>query len=660
MNDATVNALFSIPENDALTQRSWRQFQRGAASADAHLRRIVSDSWTRCQQARVDPSRDQAPITVIERDVLAMQLRHRDLLEAGKPVMSLARDYLSETGTVMVLADPSGAVLDVEGDARTLGPAERIHLLPGAVWNEVHCGTNAIGTALSLEQPVQIHSEEHYCEGIKRWTCSAAVIRHPHTRSVLGVLDISGLSRTYNRQSLSLVVNSASRIETFLAQNELLLRYNLLEQCIGRLATRDGCVVLDRHGFAIKFNEHAGEALAALGADFDLHVATRIEALGNAGAIAGRGRAMPDWLRDEWIEPILQDGRRIGSVIRLPTRPSPQAACAPPAAGRPSCAQTFSDAIGQAATFRAAVAKAVKLARSRAPVLLLGETGTGKEVFARGIHQASTAKDGPFVALNCGGLSRDLLASELFGYREGAFTGSRRGGMAGKIEAADRGTLFLDEIGEMPLDLQPHFLRVLEDGQIFRLGDSRPQKIGFRLLAATNRDLRAEVAAGRFRMDLYYRISVTSLRLPPLRERPEDIALLADHFLGQLCEHHGTGRRRLDLDLLAQLQAYAWPGNVRELRNVIESMILTAADECITLDELPLDLLVDGAPAANVPGAARLATLERMELEQIQRALARSRGNATLAAQQLGIAKSTLYVKLKKYGLEAYLETTRH
>ena len=290
-------------------------------------------------------------------------------------------------------------------------------------------------------------------------------------------------------------------------------------------------------------------------------------------------------------------------------------------------------------------------------MLLLGETGVGKEEFARGIHEASPSAAGTYVALNCGGLSRDLLASELFGYAEGAFTGARKGGLMGKIEAADGGTLFLDEIGEMPLDLQLHLLRVLEEGKLYRLGENTPRKVNFRLVAATHRNLREEVAAGRFRMDLYYRVAVTTLHLPPLRERGEDIAPLAELFLERFTTAHRTGPRCLDPDVLARLHAYPWPGNVRELRNAIESMVLMSDGELIGVDALPPELAPRPGDTLPLHGVAptpaqAVCSMAEGELELIRRAIAATGGNLTGAARQLGVAKSTLYLKLKRYGLE--------
>ncbi|MNZ99833.1 Limonene hydroxylase [compost metagenome] len=279
------------------------------------------------------------------------------------------------------------------------------------------------------------------------------------------------------------------------------------------------------------------------------------------------------------------------------------------------------------------------------PILLQGETGVGKEAFAQGIHYSGVGRDGPFVAINCGSLSRDLLASELFGYAEGAFTGARRGGMKGKIEAAQGGTLFLDEIGEMPLELQSHLLRVLEEGELYRLGESEPRKVDFRLVAATHRDLRQEVAKQRFREDLFYRVAVTQIRIPPLRERKEDIALLARDILQRQAGRHGRPLPELAPEVLAALAGHDWPGNVRELRNVLEGMLLLGGPR-LTGEDLPDELRPLGGADAAVEGL-----LDENERQVICQAIDRSRGNLTQAAKALGIAKSTLYLRLRKYGL---------
>jgi transcriptional regulator of acetoin/glycerol metabolism len=599
--------------------------------------------------------------------VSALRYQHKGLLEASKPVMLMASDFLSETGTVMVLTDERGIVLDVEGDSSALGPAEKIHLLPGASWDEMKCGTNAIGTALSLGGPVQIHSEEHFCEGIKRWTCSAAVIRDPLQGQVLGVIDVSGFNDTYSRHALSLVVTAASRIESWLGKLEMQFRYRLIESSLASFSPSDGSgvILLDRHGLPIKLNEHAPSLLAAMGHAVDMSKPSRISGISNMGAeVLASNESLPNWLREEWIEPILDKGERVGSALRIPTRAIKNRRLKSMST-QPLEADSqvqFSGAKGKSPQLLQAIDKATQLAKSRVPILLLGETGVGKDVFARGIHAASHVKDGPFVALNCGGLSRELLASELFGHVDGAFTGARRGGVAGKIEAAEGGTLFLDELGEMPLDLQPNFLRVLEDGHIYRLGDTTPRQVRFRLIAATNRNLRQDVAEGRFRMDLFYRVSVTHILIPSLRDRGGDISELARVFIRQLCAHHEIPDKSFDPQVLDQLERYSWPGNIRELRNTIESLILTTPGDVIGLQDLPMDLLGTADQKSRpTEGTANpeLSGLARSEYEQICKVLRDTSGNATLAAKQLGIAKSTLYLKLKKYSLDESLDAWR-
>jgi sigma-54 dependent transcriptional regulator, acetoin dehydrogenase operon transcriptional activator AcoR len=320
--------------------------------------------------------------------------------------------------------------------------------------------------------------------------------------------------------------------------------------------------------------------------------------------------------------------------------------------------------IGGDAGLREVVQLATRLARVDATVLVCGETGVGKEVFARAIHDGSRRRNGPFVALNCGGLSRELLASELFGYVNGAFTGARRSGMPGKIEAAEGGTLFLDEITELPLDLQPYLLRVLDDGEVCPLGSTKPRQVHFRLISACNRELRNEVAEGRFRMDLFYRLSVTSLKIPALRHRRMDIPALVEHFAETVAGRYGTSKRRLTDGVLQLLTNHSWPGNVRELRNVVETITVLSAHDVVDLTTLPRDLL-DQLSGTREPAHAsatlpvREATLGRVEKDAISAAIVVRQGNLTQVARDLNISRSTLYLKVKKHCLDPVLDEAR-
>jgi DNA-binding NtrC family response regulator len=299
--------------------------------------------------------------------------------------------------------------------------------------------------------------------------------------------------------------------------------------------------------------------------------------------------------------------------------------------------------------------RARKMAMAGAPILIEGETGVGKELFARAIYGAIRTACGPFVPVNCGGMPRDLVGSEIFGYAKGAFTGAKEQGHAGKIEAADGGVLCLDEIGEMPLDLQPFLLRVLEDGVVYRLGSNEGRAVHIRLVAMTHRDLLAEVNAGRFRRDLYYRIASMRLLIPPLHDRGDDVVLLARHFAGVVAVGLNRPVPRFDDKVLDLFCAYSWPGNVRELRNVIENMILLGDSSELQIEDVPTEVRRQLNPPAvalaSEPSSSASPKLKQNERAAIEAALAKTGGKLTAAAKLLGIARATLYRKLAHHGI---------
>ncbi len=636
---------------------AWKRLVGGGDPGRDSVRSVIARSWLRCRDGAVDPTLHQARGRMDDAELRAYRERHRTLVEASAPVMAAARDFLCDSGSVLVLTDARGLIVGVEGDPDTLERAQEIRLVPGASWGELATGTNAIGTALAIGQPVQVHAAEHFCEGIKLWTCSAAAVRDPCDGSIMGALDVSGASGSYSRQSLAFVVSAATQIETGLKELELALRFRILERCVTTLSSAhaEGVVLFDRRGFAIKANGHAAAALAGRGKALATGNALRVAAF-NVEA-PGTPPPLPDWLPVARVEPVVDGGERIGTLVVMGPEGAHRSRKALSTSERPQ-GPDFGDIVGPSAALGEAIRRARVLARVRTPVLLLGETGVGKELFAHGIHRSGDAAAAPFVAVNCAGLARDLLASELFGYADGAFTGARRGGMTGKMEAAGRGTLFLDEIGEMPLELQGYLLRALEAGEICRIGESRPRKVEFRLISATNRDLRSEVAAGRFRMDLFYRVAVTSLCIPPLRERPEDIAALAERFLRVFAEERGSPRC-VSPEALAALTAYGWPGNVRELRNVIASMGLEAEGDSLAWEDLPAEIRasVPASPQGHPQEAGTM--LQQVEADAIRRAVSAEGGNLTRAALRLGIAKSTLYSKITSYGLSTELGRVR-
>jgi sigma-54 dependent transcriptional regulator, acetoin dehydrogenase operon transcriptional activator AcoR len=315
----------------------------------------------------------------------------------------------------------------------------------------------------------------------------------------------------------------------------------------------------------------------------------------------------------------------------------------------------FEEILGESALMQKTRERARKMAMVGAPILIEGETGVGKELFARAIYGAIRTACGPFVPVNCGGMPRDLVGSEIFGYAKGAFTGAKEQGHAGKIEAADGGVLCLDEIGEMPLDLQPFLLRVLEDGVVYRLGSNEGRAVHIRLVAMTHRDLLAEVNAGRFRRDLYYRIASMRLLIPPLRDRGDDVVLLAHHFAGLAAAGLNRPVPRFDDKVLDLFRAYSWPGNVRELRNVIENMILLGDSSELQVEDVPMEVRRQVNPPvatlASEPSSSASPKLKQNERAAIESALAKTGGKLTAAAKLLGIARATLYRKLAQHGI---------
>lgn len=307
---------------------------------------------------------------------------------------------------------------------------------------------------------------------------------------------------------------------------------------------------------------------------------------------------------------------------------------------------TFNDIIGESTAIKDAIVLAKKVAHTNTTVLLLGETGTGKEVFAQAIHEEGDRRNKPFIAVNCSSFSNDLLKSELFGYVAGAFTGALKD-KKGLFEEADGGTLFLDEIGEMNLELQSKLLRVLEDGTFNRVGDSKNSKVNVRIIAATNKDLKQEAENHRFRPDLFYRLAVFIIQLPPLRERLEDIEILANHFLKEFSGKLNRMVNRMDDFFLKVLNNHPWKGNIRELRNVMERVVIIANNDTLTSDLLQFDFFTD-----NLEDTRSTLNLASIESQFIRKAMSQSKGNKTEASRLLGIGLSTLYRKIEEYNLK--------
>ncbi|MFT0858670.1 sigma-54-dependent Fis family transcriptional regulator [Ancylobacter sp. G4_0304] len=644
------------------TMKAWESFlDRGRSVAPGGLvRGIIERSWQRSVVSGVDPRGRGSDLIVSPDEVDGLRRHHGGLLQAAGRTFERLADILGETATMVVVTDNRGVIIDTAGDPHIVDAAHDIRLEIGANWGETVTGTNGIGTALVTGKPVYVRAAEHFCEGVKSWTCIGAPIRNPLDGSVIGVVDFSGPQDMFRRHNIALGVMAASHIELALADQLRIERMQLLELCLSRLqgaGRGDGYVILDRQGRVIHHSDTAMARWRQANPDTELRLGTQL--------VDFEGSGWPDKIANipgintQRMEPLVQDGTFSGAVLLLGPTGHPAPAVRASAGAAHLALTAARDAIiGESAVLIEAVERAERAAQGRSAILLEGETGVGKELFAKLIHAAGlhTGKE-PFVTFNCGAVSKELLGGELFGHAPGAFTGATREGRAGRFEIADGGVLSLDEIGEMPLDLQPYLLRILEENAVYRIGEGRPRPINVRLVASTNRNLKAEAAEGRFRKDLYFRIGAVKITIPPLRNRHGDIGLLIHHFNRQIADTHCAEPLRFQPAALDLLERYEWPGNVRELRNLVESMSLMAVDRTVGVHDLPEDVVEgverlpcsSGSPSGTADAADEIARIDDAERRLIERTLVASGGNTSVAADRLGISRSTLYRKLQQY-----------
>ncbi|CCB63710.1 MULTISPECIES: sigma-54-dependent Fis family transcriptional regulator [unclassified Hyphomicrobium] len=630
---------------------AWEAFLKNGRTPHA-FPLAVATSWERSRNFGVGAGWKEAPLAG-EPEIFLRRSKIAELLRVARPALERSSEFLSDARSMMVLTDASGFIVETAGDPRVVDEGRRNHLQIGGRWAEGVIGTNAIGTALAERRPIQICGAEHFCADVQRWTCAAKPICHPVDGELLGIVDISGPAASYNPQSLALAVSIGQEIEASLGRAAKLEHEALLRRFVAKRSIwlSDDILLVDRRGAVVHATEKAIQKLDDKAAAQEFG-----KIIGGATPAAWEENCRRRFPNAR-IEIVHSEGEAIGCLVVIPQPRAHKASSSVRAAVETTVA--FDEIVGSSEVMRTVCARARKLAASPLPILIEGETGVGKELFARAIKSASFAMDGPLVPVNCGGMARDLIASELFGYAKGAFTGADDRGRPGKIEMADGGVLCLDEIGEMPLDLQSYLLRVLEDGVVYRVGDHEGRRVNFRLVSMTNRDLVSEVEAGRFRRDLYYRIAATRIRVPPLRERQEDVAQLAMHFVAVTAKRQKCGPISISNDALEILAKYLWPGNVRELRNVIESMVALSDGDVIDVGNIPPELLVSTQPLggdsakiapAIAPVERHSGDLKAQERSAIIAQVEACNGNLTEAARRLGIARSTLYVRLQQYG----------
>ncbi len=621
----------------ALRHARHQLLERGVLPA-GFAQDTIARSWQRCFSAGLAPVGRLPEVPHLSASQLARAAeQQRELIAHARPVMEYLHAQTRDSGNMVILADDRGVLLQALGDTDFLGRAERVALMPGASWAERYRGTNAIGTALAESAAVTIHAGEHYLERNGFLTCAAAPVTAPNGR-LLGVLDISGDQRGRHPHTFGLVQAAAQMIENRLFETShgasLRLRFHAMAEGIGTVA--EGILALSEDGWLVGANRTGLQILRLCSADLG---ATPIDRVFDLDL-----QRLFDWGRRSPLQPMLvtgMRGQRFFVRVELGRRP----VSAQPVKAKPCDALAAIDTGDE--RLAAVIERARKVLGKTIPLLLQGESGAGKEVFARAMHDSGPRADAPFVAVNCAALPENLIESELFGYVPGAFTGARREGSLGRIREAQGGTLFLDEIGDMPLALQARLLRVLQEKEVTPLGGGKAIPVDFTLVCATHRNLKADMDSGRFRADLYYRINGMALTLPALRER-SDFGTLVTRLLDEF-----SARRDIALEpaLAEAFAEYLWPGNLRQLANALRTACALLDDDeaVVGWQHLPDDLKDElSRPAPRATDADLPDDLRALSDVAVGRAVSASAGNMSEAARRLGVSRSTLYRRLRR------------
>ena len=625
---------------------------------DKIVSEIIKESWERCRAFGVDREHGKGK-RVSEPEMDEIFKKNEGLMSVAIPLMKRMYQVVKGSGFSVMLTDGNGYVLETIGDEEIMKKAEELNFLKGAIWTEEAVGTNAIGTAIHIDQPLQTIGTQHYCKTQHSWTCSAAPI-HDEKGNVIGCIDMSGESGKAHIHTLGMVITAAYSIES---QMEIIRSNTLINATFSSI--NDGMIILDENMKISKLNEQACEILGYSSQELtkkDMNLITKDRELKSEISAIDEYYQNLDYAiytRDgKMIKciikavPVKSSGKSMGTVITF--KPSSQINKIVNKVAGYKAVYRFRDIVTNDRKMKETISYARKIADTDCSVMITGESGTGKELFAQAIHNHSYRAEEPFLAINCALIPGELIESELFGYEKGAFTGADKSGRPGKFEIADGGTVFLDEIGEMPLEMQSKLLRFLDNKKINRIGASYEKTVDVRIIAATNRDLLEEISKNNFRLDLYYRLSVMNIEIIKLDDRKEDIELLARHFTEKLNEAHDK-KKTLSSWYIDSLKSRSWKGNVRELQNVVfrdyylcESNELTVSSGEMIMNDL------EPEKQKNVP--SEIIDIGQAEAANIMTVLSSCGWDVQRAAEIFGMSRATLYRKMKKYEIKRHGE----
>ncbi|WP_242266715.1 sigma-54-dependent Fis family transcriptional regulator [Bacillus cereus group sp. BfR-BA-01518] len=607
---------------------TWKKFVDEGVLDSNRINERISESWYRCKQANVNPHMNKGQ-KILSSNIFQDQKKKSEIfLDIAIPQIQNMRKTIDELQMMALLIDPDGYVLSLSGNEQTLKRAKHINFIEGVKWTEAAVGTNAIGTALEIEEAIMISGTEHYSVASHSWSCAAAPI-HNDDGKLIGVLDFSCPIEFSHPYMLGMVTSIAHAIERECSirvhQNEL----HLIHRFLDVIDSNEQVVICNHRNVIVSASKRIRERVTNWSR-------MKLEDLMYYG------------LKTKLEVPVYSNNRMIGKCIYVKENKQEKVFSTSLFIN----GITFPGVIGTSDAFQHTLEEIKLVSPTDASVYVCGETGVGKEYVARAIHENSPRKNGPFIAVNCGALPKELMESELFGYAEGAFTGARRQGYKGKFEQADGGTIFLDEIGEVPPEMQVALLRVLQERTVTPIGSSKEVPVNIRIITATHKDLLRLVEEGKFRQDLYYRLHVYPLYVPSLIERKEDIPYFIQHF----CERKNWNVV-FPKSICNQFSQHTWPGNIRELLNALERIYILSQGREICEKQISFLLQTMMRNQHQLELQTENKTEDTLNFrEKIQRdsmieALEKTNGNVSLAAKLLDVPRSTFYKRMQKYEL---------
>lgn len=653
-------------------KNAWANFIKFGKFDKNIVRPFIADSWLRCKKANLNPYIDNSESYLNENEILGLLEKNKYLIKISLPIIKMAANLITGSGFRIDLVDSDGYILkSITTENDVLEESKKVGSVVGTNRSELFSGTNGIALSLHLGEPVQIFGPEHYNIHYHKWTCASAPIYFKDR--LIGVINISGHFSLVHKHTKGMAGSIASTIENAIAIENKIIELSNTNKFLGVLidSIYEGLIVVDTQNKITNLNSIGAEILGGEPRQLIGKKLDQIEQIDLSLIEIFK-------IKKQYIDKVIslsvhknegkrqysvstrfiQDNKKnVTNIMAIFVEMKRIQRLASGIIGA-KARFNFKDIIHKNIQMENLIQNAKKLARSDSRVLICGESGTGKELFAHAIHNESSRREKPFVAINCAALPRDLVESELFGYDEGSFTGAKRGGKPGKFELADGGTLLLDEIESMPLDIQPKLLRVIESNEIFRIGSNRLIPINVRIISSTNIELSILIQERKFREDLFYRINTTVLNIPPLRERKEDVLMLAKHFISKLGYEFNKNLKE-SKKILKVFMEYNWPGNIRELENIIENTIILSPNNEIQYDLLP-DVIKNRKKCININKNKEIInfkTNKNFNLEDIEKniiisALIKSNGNKTKAALDLGIDRTTLIRKIKMYRIK--------